>query len=790
MASNPNWAAQFVDLFTPAPDSTADVLISSVFGTWIYGDPSSITQAALIFGAPVATPLSYIIGFSGLLATVLATIMMTYSYLGELMNGAWKGEIGNNKVDALFWPVRAVFAFTLIMPVTTVAPGVDIALSQVWAIDLSRAGSAVADNVAITYAQSTLSALSVPITPVSPSFTDSIPDAVWEMTSCAMARGFYKAWDEKSQSVSFAQIHSSEIQQAGVGAATAAAPELLNFTAGGNANIDLVRDSVKTWATNDIFATRTPRTKRVTFGPGGECGSISFRTDSSLTPASDPIEAYLRATSSEFYTPGTPLAELISSFATIAHGLAEIGAEHVETMIGDSNIADAKAAPLMEAYAAASQRFYKQTGVVLGTGLASSAGEISTAMFQDLLSGGWAELGRYYNTIPRITGMTSEVYKSLESTVSAGSYSYNCGVTWTDWDGDDCDTMKMVGTIAPEFPGLVRIWRTQYGTGNPSGTHGISSCKKSNCDPDKIDNDWTVWVAGAILTGLDNTGSQLTGTGATSGVFQDGAAGPHPVATLSSIGVALTNLNYLVSAGITAARIAKGAAEGAANTPLVGGVPGAVAGALEAFLVLADKIWATLVGTAFMLGYVLPKLPYIIWVMMVCGWVVTVIEAVFAFPFAIAMLAQTSSEGMITTRFEKALSLISAVLLRPFLCVAGFAASHAVAIPFFAFFNHLYWGGLNNTLQGHNVTGLFDVMANLVLYTVFATILVKMIYSIMHLLGDQILNWVTGGIASVFGPQGAGDEVLSVSNRFEGLERQSGKRSQIFGTGSKKAAEK
>src|SRR5690554_5142008 len=192
-----NWYEQLTSVFQPAPNSLADTLLAKVFGNWIFS-PEEITQRHLQGGFTTwenwtgmadVTAISTILGYSGIFAAGLALLLASYAFVMTLVKGAWLGEFANRDMSSIWWPIRSIMAFSLIMPLVPIGANATVGVSQVWLVDLARKGSAGADTVAVAYLDATISN---PITNMAPPSWDMAPAELTQMAICALTFKYYE----------------------------------------------------------------------------------------------------------------------------------------------------------------------------------------------------------------------------------------------------------------------------------------------------------------------------------------------------------------------------------------------------------------------------------------------------------------------------------------------------------------------------------------------------------------------------------------------------------------------
>lgn len=236
------------------------------------------------------------------------------------------------------------------------------------------------------------------------------------------------------------------------------------------------------------------------------------------------------------------------------------------------------------------------------------------------------------------------------------------------------------------------------------------------------------------------------------GVDPDGMSGHPLVATKNTgemmktwgIGIYAVGTVGVAAVGVLAGNIA-GKAAGAdtallAVTELISGPVFAVAGPL------------TLMGAV--LSGVVPMLPYILWIGVVLGWMVLVVEAVIAAPlWAVAHMAP-DGDGVVG-RGGQGYMLVLSLTLRPALMVLGLCCAIALLIPIGELLNSSFAHVFRMSVMQDNASwgGLINVIMGLLIYTTLMVTLVTKVFGLIHVVPDSVLRWIGGGVDNMLGQQ-------------------------------------
>lgn len=129
-----------------------------------------------------------------------------------------------------------------------------------------------------------------------------------------------------------------------------------------------------------------------------------------------------------------------------------------------------------------------------------------------------------------------------------------------------------------------------------------------------------------------------------------------------------------------------------------------------------------------------------------------VVEAVIAAPLWAIMHVHPDGEGL-TGRGGNGYALVLTVVLRPALMVFGLVAAIALMYPFGAILNEVFPSVFNMSVGSSDTTsvgGVLTKVAGAFIYVGIMMTLVSKIFSLIHVLPDQILRWI-GGSQDYFG---------------------------------------
>ncbi|WP_175849264.1 DotA/TraY family protein [Burkholderia cepacia] len=151
-----------------------------------------------------------------------------------------------------------------------------------------------------------------------------------------------------------------------------------------------------------------------------------------------------------------------------------------------------------------------------------------------------------------------------------------------------------------------------------------------------------------------------------------------------------------------------------------------------------------------LLKFILPNLPFLIWIGAVMGWIVLCFEAVVAAPLWMAMHLYPEGHDMVGGG-KAGYRLILSLLLRPVLMILGFMASIVISSVFGGFVNYIFADQWIASQTQDNVflflIGTF-VFQPLIYFGLMITICKKS-SELIYLVPDQLLRWLGSATESL-----------------------------------------
>jgi conjugal transfer/type IV secretion protein DotA/TraY len=175
----------------------------------------------------------------------------------------------------------------------------------------------------------------------------------------------------------------------------------------------------------------------------------------------------------------------------------------------------------------------------------------------------------------------------------------------------------------------------------------------------------------------------------------------------------------------------------AATGALTGGAVATVV-----FTTLAMPLTA-FIATGAMLTYILPNLPFMIWIGIIIGWTIMVVEAVIAAPLWAVMHLHPNGDDL-TGRGGNGYMLLLGLLLRPVLIIFGLIASIVLSGLFGQLVNKVFFDVFSANM-GDSGVGFFAMIFGTGIYAAIMMTVIKQTFNLMHVIPDQLMRWIGGG---------------------------------------------
>ena len=700
-------------------------------------------------GAPGDAPtiLAKVLGYTNIVAMILGVIIMGYVILAGALNTAASGEMLGRSWSSVWLPLRTSLAFGMIMPATTGEGTFSVAQSLVmWMIIVGSNSATWLWNKAADELTTGTPVMPTTVHYDSNSFK-SIPDIIY----CAAVRDKIVTEIEGSNpdagTVRNGRLSSRQFKYADLGWLDLSKATKLEFDGCGNFNF--------------------PRAKDALMGTG-----LENSADDGYSMASPWEKALQKAFNESVSRDIKPViaasvqaANFIISknmnFKQIQSAIDQGGAEALEakTHIEEAAV---KYAAVSTAYDTFIDNVRRST----------TAGGADAGWRASMTEGGWMRAGAWFFEASRLQGFVQTLLSKLsnigerdKSPSIDGNCSFISLFSKCKEQAEEFESwLNIMNRVRAEADGKSAEKNTIT---NGAGVAKMELTVDSNGHDlfdQNITNTISVGISQFFLNsimqmGVDDARGMGAGDGGDTTSLSSSATGMiSPFTAVSSIGRGLQQIAVMVwSAG---ALVAFGVGWGKSPPGIVaqglsvGWLGGAIGVAQYALASLAPII--TGVGAlAFMLAFAIPFMPVTVWIMLVCGYLVTVIEAVAAAPLAVIMLATPEGEGMSSGNFTKALQMVNSVILRPTLSIVGLFAAMTLSYVGFSILNDLFWSVAKMTTDA----SIFEVMALIFIYASTSFKVCEYMVTVIHKIPDQIMDWMGGGLSRPFGEDAAASDV-------------------------------
>ncbi|MFL9903325.1 DotA/TraY family protein [Paraburkholderia fungorum] len=194
--------------------------------------------------------------------------------------------------------------------------------------------------------------------------------------------------------------------------------------------------------------------------------------------------------------------------------------------------------------------------------------------------------------------------------------------------------------------------------------------------------------------------------------------------------------------------VIKGVAN-AATFGAAGAAQGAANGAVKALAPFIVMMVIALFFFGAMLSVYLPMLPFIIWFGGIMSWFAVVAEAMVASPLWAFAHLDGEGEGL-GQRTQHGYIFLLNVMFRPVFMVLGFLLAGVGIVVLGTLLNTMFGVAMQNA-QYNSQTGLVSIIAFIVLYVGMCQTLCNSMFSLIHVIPDQVFSWVGGQMAGRIG---------------------------------------
>ncbi|MDD2749145.1 MAG: DotA/TraY family protein [Acidithiobacillus sp.] len=228
-----------------------------------------------------------------------------------------------------------------------------------------------------------------------------------------------------------------------------------------------------------------------------------------------------------------------------------------------------------------------------------------------------------------------------------------------------------------------------------------------------------------------------------------GIVSKNPLITVRNIGSTMEAAGGAVYAGDLILTGGAGAANGGidGDVPVVGNATNAAA------KIVYYDISPVLLGLAgvlfvegFFLSFVVPLIPFMVWISALLGFLFMAFEMIVAAPlWAIMHMHPEGHEvvGLGASGYKMAF----AIMTRPFLMIVGLVGGYALFIGFTSLIAPMIIKAVVSSQNtGGGFTGPFDMIGMVGLYVTLITIIAYECFKLVFVLPERVMNWASAGI--------------------------------------------
>ncbi len=171
-------------------------------------------------------------------------------------------------------------------------------------------------------------------------------------------------------------------------------------------------------------------------------------------------------------------------------------------------------------------------------------------------------------------------------------------------------------------------------------------------------------------------------------------------------------------------------------------------------------IMTLMFSTGAVLGYYVPLIPFIIFTFASLGWFIGVIEAMVAAPIVALGVLHPDGQHEVWGKAEQGVMLLLNVFLRPGMMIIGLISGISLSYIGVWILNKGFGAALD-VVNPFNIGGagiglIWWPLIIAVVYAGLAVAIVSKAFTLIHIIPDKILRWLSGGMAESLGAESAG----------------------------------
>lgn len=150
-------------------------------------------------------------------------------------------------------------------------------------------------------------------------------------------------------------------------------------------------------------------------------------------------------------------------------------------------------------------------------------------------------------------------------------------------------------------------------------------------------------------------------------------------------------------------------------------------------------------ATAFTASYLIPMLPFMMWLGILGGWLIAVVIAIIAAPLWAIMHLHPNGDDL-TGKGGNGYMMVLGLLLRPALSIFGFIAAIVISSVMGEFINKVFFQVFSFSQGDGNGLGFFiGMIAGTAIYVAIMFSFIKKTFGLMHVIPDELMKWIGGG---------------------------------------------
>jgi conjugal transfer/type IV secretion protein DotA/TraY len=251
--------------------------------------------------------------------------------------------------------------------------------------------------------------------------------------------------------------------------------------------------------------------------------------------------------------------------------------------------------------------------------------------------------------------------------------------------------------------------------------------------------------------------------------------GQNPLIAIRNLGVGMEAAGAAVYVGSSGLTIATAAANGGIDkeVPLAGNATNAAAKVVDydvtpVLLFIAGLLFVE----GFFLSFVVPLIPFMVWIVALLGFLFMAFEMIVAAPlWGIMHMHPEGHEvvGFGANGYKMALAIIT----RPFLMILGFVGGYALFMGFTSLITPMIAKAVVSSQgTGGGFTGPLDMIGAVGIYATLMIIIAYECFKLVFVLPERVMNWASAGVQN-YGEEGVLGKQQQAHGNAKGQANQS-----------------